>query len=93
MKRGRPLKVTQADQHEMRRYREAGVPISDLAKMWNIAPTTVHQILRRLRNQLGPEKLPADKQYLVRQHLFRREQVAHATSGTCEKATSTESHT
>lgn len=81
MRRGRPLKVDQANQHEMRRYREAGVAIKDLAKMWNIAETTVCQILRRLRAQLGPEKLPEHKKHLARQYLF-----------TCEKTTSTESH-
>ena len=81
MSRGRPLKVSHADQHEMRRYREAGVAIKDLAKMWNIAETTVCAILRKLRKQLGPEKLPDHKKHLARQYLF-----------TCEKATSTESH-
>ena len=80
--RGRPLKVSLQDQHEMRRYREAGVAIKDLAKMWNIAETTVCQILRRLRQQLGPEKLPDHKKHLARQHLF-----------TCEKTTSDLSHT
>jgi hypothetical protein len=66
----------------MRRYREAGVAIKDLAKMWNIAETTVCQILRRLRTQFGPEKLPDHKKHLARHQLF-----------TCEKTTSTGSHT
>lgn len=82
MSRGRPQKVCQADKHEMRRYREAGVPIKDLAKMWNIAETTVCAILRGLRKQLGPEKLPEHKKHLARHQLF-----------TCEKTTSSESHT
>lgn len=70
MKRGRPPKVCLADRHELRRYREAGVPVKDLAKMWNITPTTVFQILRDLRKQLGPEKLPESKKHLARQYLF-----------------------
>jgi len=77
MKRGRPLKVSQSDQHEMRRYREAGVAIKDLAKMWNIAETTVCAILRELRKQLGPEHLPEHKKHLAR-----------VPSRTCGNATS-----
>lgn len=91
MKRGRPPKVSRADQHEMRRYREAGVPIKDLAKMWNIAETTVNAILRSLRKQLGPERLPADKEYLRRTYLGR-EQPARQSIHTCEKTTPAESH-
>jgi len=72
--------VPQTDKHEMRRYREAGVAIKDLAKMWNIAETTVNAILRELRKQFGPEKLPEHKKHLARAYLF-----------TCEKTTSTES--
>jgi hypothetical protein len=78
MNRGRPLKVSIADQHEMRRYREAGVPIKTLAGMWNIAETTVCAILRKLRKQLGPEKLPDTKKHLARIPI-----------STCEKTTST----
>jgi hypothetical protein len=61
----------------MRRYREAGVAIKDLAKMWNIAETTVCAILRRLRQQFGPEHLPEHKKHLAR-----------VPSRTCEKTTS-----
>lgn len=43
--RGRPCKLSQADKHELRRYREAGVSIARLASMWHLAPTTVHKIL------------------------------------------------
>lgn len=69
--RGRPCKLSQADKHELRRYREAGVSIARLASMWHLAPTTVHKILAELRTRLGPEELPADKKHLARRHLFR----------------------
>lgn len=82
MKRGRPQKVSRADQHEMRRYREAGVPIKDLAKMWNIAETTVCAILRGLRKQLGPEKLPEHKKHLARYQLFTCEKNTPSISST-----------
>jgi len=36
-RRGRPCKLSQADQHELRRYREAGVSIERLASMWSIS--------------------------------------------------------
>jgi len=70
MNRGRPLKVSQADRHEIRRYREAGVAINRLAQMWNVTDTTIYQILRELRAQLGPEQLPDDKKHLARKQLF-----------------------
>lgn len=69
-KRGRPCKLTAAEQHELRRYREAGVSIARLSTMWHIAPTTVHKILADQRLKFGPEQLPADKKHLARRHLF-----------------------
>ena len=80
MKRGRPQKVCLADRHEMRRYREAGVPIKELARMWGITETTVFQILRELRAQLGPEKLPDHKKHLARQYLFTSTKTTPAES-------------
>lgn len=70
-KRGRPCKLTQTEQHELRRYREAGVSIARLASMWHISTTTVHQILAAQRVMFGPEQLPKDKRHLARWHLFR----------------------
>ena len=69
-KRGRPQALSPADQHELRRYREAGVSIRRLASMWNISMTTVYQILADQRAKFGPEQLPKDKRYLARRHLF-----------------------
>jgi hypothetical protein len=43
--RGHPCQLSQVDQHELCLYREAGVPIADLASMWRIAPGTVRKIL------------------------------------------------
>jgi Helix-turn-helix domain of resolvase len=68
--RGRPCKLSMAEKHELRRYREAGVSIARLAAMWKLAPTTVHKILAEMRARLGPEELPADKKHLARRHLF-----------------------
>jgi hypothetical protein len=71
VKRGRPAKLSEADQHELRRYREAGVSIARLAGMWHISTTTVNKILAAQRVKFGPEQLPEDKRHLARQHLFR----------------------
>lgn len=68
--RGRPCKLSMAEKHELRRYREAGVSIARLASMWKLAPTTVHKILAEMRARLGPEELPAGKKHLARRHLF-----------------------
>jgi hypothetical protein len=38
-------KLSQAEQHELCLYRDAGVPIARLASMWRIAPSTVRKIL------------------------------------------------
>lgn len=69
-KRGRPCKLSVSDQHELRRYREAGASIARLASMWHIAPTTVQKILAAQRKLFGPEKLPEGKEHLARWHLF-----------------------
>lgn len=68
--RGRPPKLTAAEQHELRRYREAGVSIARLASMWHVSTTTVHQILADQREKFGPEQLPAHKRQYARWHLF-----------------------
>lgn len=70
MKRGRPGKFSDADKHEVRRYREAGVSIARLAGMWQVSTKTIYQILAEMRERLGPEQLPQDKRHLVRRHLF-----------------------
>ena len=68
--RGRKPKLSPAEKHELRRYRESGVPIARLAKMWEISTTTVHQILAEQRAKFGPEQLPEGKRQLARWHLF-----------------------
>jgi hypothetical protein len=68
--RGRPPRLKDADKHELRRYREAGVSIARLAAMWSMSTTTVYQILAEQRAKFGPEKLPDNKRHLARRHLF-----------------------
>lgn len=69
-KPGRPSKLSPADKHEVRRYREAGVSIARLASMWQVSTTRIYEILAEQRAMLGPEQLPKDKRHLVRRHLF-----------------------
>jgi len=69
-KRGRPQKLTDAEQYELRRFREAGASIARLAAMWHISTTTVHQILAAQRVKFGPEQLPKEKRQYARLHLF-----------------------
>ena len=69
-KPGRPSKLSDADKHEVRRYREAGVSIARLASMWQVSTTRVYEILAEQRAKFGPEQLPKDKRHLVRRHLF-----------------------
>lgn len=70
-KRGRPAKLSEANQHELRRYREAGTSIARLAAMWGISTTTVNKILAAQCLKFGPEQLPENKRHLARRHLFR----------------------
>lgn len=81
MQRGRPPKLTTAEMHELRRYREAGVSIARLASMWHISTTTVNKILSALQVLLGPEKLPEDKRHLARTHLRRSGNSQQASTG------------
>lgn len=67
-RRGRPPRLSVADQHELRRYREAGVSIARLADMWHIGQRRVLEILAEQRAKFGPEVLPREKRHLVRQH-------------------------
>jgi hypothetical protein len=68
--RGRPSKLSPAEKHEVRRYREAGVSIARLASMWHVSTTRIYEILAEQRAMFGPEQLPKDKRHLVRRHLF-----------------------
>lgn len=83
-RRGRPCKLSQADQHELRRYREAGVSIERLASMWSISKATVYQILADQREKLGPEQLPKEKRHLTRRHLYG--QVVQSSIPTSENS-------
>jgi len=77
--------MTPAEQHEIRRYREAGVSIARLAKMWNVSSPTIYRILAEQRTKFGLEQLP--NKHLARAHLFR--QVASPTSDTSQNSSST----
>lgn len=79
-KRGRPSKLSAADKHEVRRYREAGVSIARLASMWQVSTTRIYEILAEQRVMFGPEQLPKDKRHLVRKHLFTSDK-ANSTIG------------
>ena len=80
MKRGRPSRLSEADKHELRRYREAGVSIARLASMWKVSTTRVYEILAEQRAKFGPEQLPQDKRHLARKHLFTSEKVEPVAS-------------
>jgi hypothetical protein len=80
-KPGRPSKLSPADKHEVRRYREAGVSIARLASMWHVSTTRIYEILAEQRVMFGPEQLPKDKRHLVRQHLFRSDKDNAAIGG------------
>lgn len=69
-RRGRPSKLTPAEEHELRRYREAGVSIARLGAMWHVSTTTVHKILADQREKFGPEQLPEGRRQYARWHLF-----------------------
>ena len=80
--RGRPPRLSAADKHEVRRYREAGVSIAHLAGMFRISTTRVYEILREQRERFGPEKFPDTKRHLRRLHLFSG-QLVQSASATC----------
>jgi len=80
--RGRPPRLSAADKHEVRRYREAGIAIATIASMWKISTTRVYEILREQRERFGPEKFPDTKRHLRRLHLYAG-QVVPNTSPTC----------
>lgn len=79
--RGRPSKLSAAEKHEVRRYREAGVSIARLASMWHVSTTRIYEILAEQRAMFGPEQLPKDKRHLVRRHLFMSEKSGSTISG------------
>lgn len=62
--------MSEADKHEVRRYREAGVSIANLASMWHVSTTRIYEILAEQRAKFGPEQLPKHKKHLARRHLF-----------------------
>jgi hypothetical protein len=66
MARGRPPTLSDAEKHELRRWREAGVPISRIALAYGLGKRRVLQILAEQRERFGPEQLPRDKRHLVR---------------------------
>lgn len=80
-KPGRPSKLSPADKHEVRRYREAGVSIARLASMWHVSTTRIYEILAEQRLMFGPEQLPKEKRHLVRRHLFTSDKSDSAISG------------
>ena len=84
MSRGRPRKMTPAEQHEIRRYREAGVSIARLAAMWKVSSATIFRILAEQRTKFGLEQFP--KKQLARAHLFK--QLASAPSDTSQNSPS-----
>jgi hypothetical protein len=73
--RGRRPKLSAADQHELRRYREAGVSIAHLASMWRISKTTVFEILADQRAKFGPEIVHETRRRRVRLNLRRSAEV------------------
>lgn len=82
MPRGRPPSLSEADKHELRRYREAGVSIERLAGMWRLGRRRVLQILAEQREKFGLEQLPEDKRHLVRAKSFTSRQNSQPeTSG------------
>jgi len=86
MSRGRPRKLSPAEQHEIRRYREAGVSIERLANMWSISKQTIYRVLAEQRAKLGLEQLP--NKHLARAHLFTSGQVARENSDTSRNSNS-----
>ena len=70
MARGRPPTLSDAEKHELRRYREAGVSILRLSAMFRLGRRRVLQILAEQRKRFGPEQLPHDKRHLVRARYF-----------------------
>lgn len=80
--RGRPSRLSAADKHEVRRYREAGVSIAHLASMWRISTTRVYEILREQREKFGPERIPDRMRHLVRLRV-NPGQLVHEVNRSC----------
>lgn len=72
LRRGRPPALTTRDEFEIWQNREAGVPVKDCAKYFNVSPATVLRVMAKLRKKLGRvEKLPNGQR--ARSYLTRRE--------------------
>lgn len=71
------------DKFEMRQYREAGASILQIADMWDVSIATVMRALAEMREKLGPERLPPNKQQLARHHLSTG--MRHRTGNSDEK--------
>lgn len=69
---GRPILLTPRDEFEIRQLRESGVSIRDCASYKNVSKATVYRVLKKLREKLGPEKLPRGQS--ARSHLIARQE-------------------
>ena len=75
MKKGRPELLKRVEKFEIRQYREAGVSVTDCAKLAGISRATCLRYLAELRKILGPEKLPNGRR--ARSYLGRLENPLH----------------
>lgn len=78
MARGKAPYISDANKHEIRRYREAGASIERLALMWKVGKRRILQILAEQRLKFGPEQLPPERRHLVRRRNFTSEIRGHS---------------
>jgi len=70
--RGKPPKLTAADEFELWQCRCAGISVTRLMAMWGLKRRRMQEILAKQREKFGVEQMPANKRHLVRARDVRK---------------------
>lgn len=70
--RGRPPKLTAADEEELWQCRCVGVSVARLMAMWGLGRRRMQAILAKRRKIHGVEQMPEGKRHLVRARDVRK---------------------
>lgn len=76
------------EKYEVRKYREVGMSLNELASWFNVHRATICRALAEMREKLGPEQLPRNKRHLVRLRAATSQNLTSGQVAPEENATS-----